>query len=86
MVGVCSVPQPGVEPIPGYVLKHRLGAGGYGEVWLADAPGGLQKAVKLVFGSLDDDRASGELRCLERIRSVHHPFLLSFEGICVFVR
>ena len=81
MVGVCSVPQAGVEPIPGYVLKHRLGAGGYGEVWLADAPGGLQKAIKLVFGSLDDDRASGELRSLQRIRSVHHPFLLSLERI-----
>ncbi len=81
MSGSSRVPQPGCEPIPGYVLKQRLGAGGYGEVWLADAPGGLQKAVKLVFGTLDDERASGELRSLQRIRQVHHPFLLSLERI-----
>ena len=23
------------EPIPGYLLRERIGAGGYGEVWLA---------------------------------------------------
>ncbi len=71
----------GTEPIPGYVLRKRLGAGGYGEVWLADAPGGLQKAIKLIYGSVDDSRAANELRSLERIRSVHHPFLLSLERI-----
>ncbi len=71
----------GVEPIPGYTLCHRLGAGGFGEVWLADAPGGLKKAVKLVYGNLDEDRASSELRSLQRIRQVHHPFLLSLERI-----
>ena len=71
----------GTEPIPGYTLRKRLGAGGYGEVWLADAPGGLQKAIKLIYGSVDDSRAANELRSLERIRSVHHPFLLSLERI-----
>jgi serine/threonine protein kinase len=78
-------PQPnsrvGSEPIPGYVLRKRLGAGGYGEVWLADAPGGLQKAIKLVFGTIDESHAAGELRSLQRIRQVNHPFLLSIERI-----
>lgn len=73
--------QAGFEPIPGYILRQRLGSGGYGEVWLADAPGGLQKAIKLVYGSMDEDRARGELRSLQRIRQVHHPFLLSLERI-----
>jgi serine/threonine protein kinase len=71
----------GFEPIPGYVLRHKLGAGGYGEVWLADAPGGLKKAIKFVFGSIDDERAAGELRSLQRIRQVNHPFILSLERI-----
>lgn len=76
-----TVIRAGYEPIPGYVLRQRLGAGGYGEVWSADAPGGLQKAVKLVYGTLDEQRATSELRSLQRIRQVHHPLLLSLERI-----
>jgi eukaryotic-like serine/threonine-protein kinase len=70
-----------VEPIPGYVLRERLGGGGYGEVWKADAPGGLSKAVKLVYGLLDEERASNELKALQRIKDLRHPFLLSLERI-----
>ena len=69
------------EPIPGYILRERIGTGGFGEVWKADAPGGLQKAVKIVFGDLSDARAARELKALERVRSVHHPMLLSLERI-----
>jgi serine/threonine protein kinase len=71
----------GTQPIPGYTLRKRLGSGGYGEVWLADAPGGLQKAVKLIYGHVDESRATSELRSLERIRRANHPFLLSIERI-----
>lgn len=71
----------GSEPIPGYVLRKRLGAGGYGEVWLADAPGGLQKAIKFIFGTIEESAASSELTSLERIKEVNHPFLLSLERI-----
>ncbi|XZE55273.1 protein kinase domain-containing protein [Planctomycetaceae bacterium SH139] len=69
----------GYEPIPGYVLKRLLGSGGFGEVWLASAPGGLEKAVKLVFGTMEEKRANRELKSLERIRGVNHPFLLTLE-------
>lgn len=81
MPSLLACAESGFEPIPGYVLRQRLGAGGYGEVWLADAPGGLKKAIKFVFGSLDEDRASRELKALNRIRQVNHPFLLSLERI-----
>jgi len=80
MTSLISGAEPGFEPIEGYVLRERIGAGGYGEVWLADAPGGLQKAIKFVFGTIDE-RAGNELRSLQRIRAVHHPFILSLERI-----
>lgn len=81
MASLIACAESGFEPIPGYVLRQKLGAGGYGEVWLADAPGGLKKAIKFVFGSLDDTRAASELKALQRIRQVNHPFLLSLERI-----
>ncbi|XZE19673.1 protein kinase domain-containing protein [Pirellulaceae bacterium SH449] len=73
--------QSGFEPIPGYFLRDRLGSGGYGEVWSADAPGGLKKAIKFVYGNIEGDRASSELKSLQRIRQVNHPFILSLERI-----
>lgn len=69
------------EPIPGYKLVKRIGAGGYGEVWTAEAPGELVKAIKFVYGLLDEDRAARELKALNRIKGVRHPFLLSLERI-----
>jgi len=69
------------EIIPGYTIRERIGTGGYGEVWKADAPGGLVKAVKFVYGRLDGERASRELKALSRIKEVRHPFLLSLERI-----
>ena len=38
-----------------------------------------QKAVKIVYGYYDDEFASQELKALERIKGVRHPFLLSLE-------
>lgn len=67
--------------LPGYALSDQLGVGGYGEVWRATAPGGLAKAVKFVFGHYSEKRATRELRALEKIKEVRHPFLLSLERI-----
>lgn len=72
---------PNIPHLEGYELTDRLGAGGYGEVWRANAPGGLTKAVKCVFGGQDESRAQLELKALERVKQVRHPFLLSLERI-----
>src|SRR5881392_3689961 len=74
------------EPILGYRLIAPLGSGGFGEVWKCEAPGGLFKAIKFVFGSLnsldvDGARAEQEFKALERIKDVRHPFVLSTERI-----
>ncbi len=55
-------PCENAEPIPGYLLKERVGVGGYGEVWKVSAPGGLTKAIKFVYGRMDDERAAANSR------------------------
>src|SRR6266849_4718108 len=72
------------EPIPGYRLIERLGGGGFGEVWKAEAPGGLHKAIKFVFGNLavtgtQGQRAEQELKALSRVKTVRHPYILTLE-------
>ncbi len=73
------------EPIPGYKLIERIGGGGFGEVWKAEAPGGLHKAIKIIHGdlrSIDVDgarHAEQELRALKRLQGIRHPYLLSLE-------
>jgi serine/threonine protein kinase len=72
------------EPLAGYRLIERLGRGGFGEVWKVEAPGGLLKAMKFVFGDLDasdeDSRpAEQELKALKRVQTIRHPYVLSLE-------
>src|SRR5205814_1353382 len=78
--------EPNAEPIPGYRLIEPIGSGGFGEVWKCEAPGGIYKAIKFVYGDLnglsnDSIRAEEELRAVQRIKSIRHPFLLSMDRV-----
>src|SRR5437879_6805811 len=77
---------PNVEPIRGYRLIEPIGKGGFGEVWKCEAPGGICKAIKFVYGDLnglENQRfhAEEELRAFQLIKSIRHPFLLSIDRV-----
>jgi len=78
--------EPDTEPLPGYRLIEPIGTGGFGEVWKCVAPGGILKAIKFVYGNLnsldgDDARALQEMRALEKVVGVRHPFVCQIDRI-----
>ena len=59
----------------GYRQIKRIGSGSYGEVWRAEAPGGVAVALKIIFRPLDHEEAQRELQALELIKKLRHPYL-----------
>src|SRR5215207_7170157 len=74
-----------VLELPGivYRLLRRLGRGSFGEVWLAEAPGNVQVAVKIIPRALRQDEAERELNALQVIKGLRHQNLLSLHAYFV---
>src|SRR4029077_9848086 len=68
----------GDEPVPGYRLTGHLGAGGFGEVWKANAPGGTEVALKII--DLTGQQGSQEFSSLRVVKKVRHPNLISLQA------
>jgi len=64
----------------GYRLIKRIGRGGYGEVWQAEAPGGVDVAIKVIFRPLHHAVAQRELESLDLVKRLRHPFLLQTQA------
>lgn len=60
----------------GYQMVRRIGAGAFGEVFEAVAPGGVRVAVKRTRRPLDHPATRVELAALHALRELSHPFLL----------
>lgn len=69
MPAVGSDKEPPPPDIPNYEMLHRIGRGGYGDVWLARTVIGEYRAVKILHRERFED---------------HHPYEREFEGIRKF--
>jgi len=91
VVATAAVPLPAMRPatypyhpgdliLTGYRLMKRLGQGGFGEVWRADAPGGMGVAIK-VIANLNRREGGREYRALQTVRNVRHAHIVPLFGV-----
>src|SRR5262249_55596594 len=59
---VAPTPAPAVTSLfpPGYTPVDLIGRGNFGEVWKAEAPGGIEVAIKVVTQPVDTDTSQRE--------------------------
>ncbi|MEO8270910.1 MAG: serine/threonine-protein kinase, partial [Aureliella sp.] len=64
----------------GYVMVRQIGRGNFGEVWLSEAPGGVEVALKLVAIPSGRRVRQIELRSLDLMKRLRHPFLMQVQA------
>ncbi|MEZ6149150.1 MAG: bifunctional serine/threonine-protein kinase/formylglycine-generating enzyme family protein [Pirellulaceae bacterium] len=67
----------------GYVMIRQIGRGNFGEVWLSEAPGGVEVALKLVAIPSGRRVRQIELRSLDLMKRLRHPFLMQVQAFWV---
>ena len=72
--------HPGDIILPGYRLTKRLGSGGFGEVWRAEAPGGMGVAIK-ILANLGRREGGREYRALQTIKNIRHAHIVPLFGV-----
>jgi serine/threonine protein kinase len=64
----------------GFRMLECIGRGSYGEVWRAEAPGGVLVALKIVRWPVGHQLNQMELRSLELMKRLRHPFLVQLQS------
>ena len=72
--------HPGDIILPGYRLTKRIGSGGFGEVWRAEAPGGMGVAIK-ILANLGRREGGREYRALQTIKNIRHAHIVPLFGV-----
>ncbi len=79
--------QPSVSSLPpareecGYRLVKFIGRGAFGEVWQAQAPGGIPAAIKIIHRDRNHQKeAESEQEALDTIKHLRHAFLLQTQA------
>jgi len=57
----------------GYRLIEYLGSGQFGEVWKAEAPGGIEVAVKII--DLTRGEGGKEFSAIQKVKKLKNPYL-----------
>ncbi len=63
----------------GYKLLNKLGRGSFGEVFRAEAPGGIEVAIKIINRNMDAREAEREQQAIETIKRLRHPLLVQIQ-------
>lgn len=74
--------EAGSQPIPGFRLTKRLGAGAFGEVWEAQDAEGKPFALKFMdCRTKSNTLISSEIRVLRGLKELNHPNIIQLHGV-----